>query len=239
MHLYCSLCGQSFKNSDKLNNHKNIHNICPTTFKCTYCDKILSNKGYLKTHEMIHTEEKPFGCAHCPKHFTDKSTLQTHEKIHTGDQKFVGVLCSKLFTQEGNLKTHQKTYNGENHIACNQCGRVFRSSEKHMKHQMFHKVLFNNPELHLKQMSSNQSAVNFTDDLGSRAFELLEKTNDGKFQCRKCNRKVKNIRKAVFHAENHLNLTFQCPLCSSTFANRGTLKEHMRMKHNTFRAVCL
>ena len=57
-------CGQTFSQSDKLNNHMKVHNGEIQTrdkpFHCKECDKTFSQSGNLKSYIMIHTGEKPY-----------------------------------------------------------------------------------------------------------------------------------------------------------------------------------
>ncbi|CAG0896716.1 unnamed protein product [Cyprideis torosa] len=42
--------------------------------------------SHLRTHERIHTREKPFRCHICDAAFARSSDLRTHEKTHTGEK---------------------------------------------------------------------------------------------------------------------------------------------------------
>lgn len=49
---------------------------------CRICNKTYSRKDNLKTHQRVHTQEKPYPCSMCPKRFRWAGTLTNHEKVH-------------------------------------------------------------------------------------------------------------------------------------------------------------
>ena len=96
-HLHWQEIWRSIKNILLLTNHSVF----------TKCSKTFAQAIILKTHEIIHTYEKPFSCPKCGKTFAQASNLKTHEKIHTVDKPFSCPKCGKTFAQASNLKTRE------------------------------------------------------------------------------------------------------------------------------------
>jgi hypothetical protein len=76
---------------------------------CQYCNKCLSSKYYLQTHENTcknRTEEVIFKCQYCEKILSSKCYLQSHENSCKDD--FSCQYCDKNLGTKQSLKNHEK-----------------------------------------------------------------------------------------------------------------------------------
>ena len=74
-----------FKIEQPIKTEKGLPFKKPALFTCSKCDKNFSQKAHLKTHERIHTDDKPYSCAKCDEAFKALSGLKKHERTHTND----------------------------------------------------------------------------------------------------------------------------------------------------------
>jgi len=105
--------------------------------KCSKCDKVLKNRGALRTHMKTHTAGAQ--CPICNKTFSNSRSLEFHIASHsTATCEICGMLIKGGSTS--NLKAHMKTHqtNRERTKSCDICGKLFFRDTHVRKHKLTH-----------------------------------------------------------------------------------------------------
>lgn len=102
---------------------------------CSYCSYSSIFAHSVKTHERIHTGERPFKCTVCQAGFTQKQHLVAHLRMHSGDNMFRCNLCRCAFTEEQLLVAHMESHLGERPFPCELCPKRFRDRWSLDRHQ--------------------------------------------------------------------------------------------------------
>ncbi|KAJ8254761.1 hypothetical protein GJAV_G00197080 [Gymnothorax javanicus] len=78
--------------------------------RCNVCGRGFRRFYSLKTHQRIHTGERPYPCMFCEKRFRHLDSLQKHQRIHTGERPYRCAQCGCCFRELGHLKKHRLTH---------------------------------------------------------------------------------------------------------------------------------
>eukprot|EP01083_Nonionella_stella_P271491 919969_1 len=128
-------CGKSFYTKSLLKTHCLIHNE-ERTFHCEQCGKSYKQKGCLTEHiRKIHDKEKHYQCVVCRKEFYQKSQWTVHKRIHSGERPYKCIICGKAFRQNGDLTKHKRIHTGEKPYQCNVCNKRFSDCANKKAHQ--------------------------------------------------------------------------------------------------------
>nr|KAI8748094.1 zinc finger protein 492-like [Biomphalaria glabrata] len=96
-------------------------------FQCEFCMKMFKFASPLKSHQRVHTGEKPFKCQICPKEYSSSAGLKMHKVFHTGEKPYKCQICHKAFSQSSVLKTHLLVHTNDKSFQCPICLKIFSS----------------------------------------------------------------------------------------------------------------
>jgi hypothetical protein len=93
-------------------------------------------------HQLVHTDEKPYGCNLCTKQFKRISDLNKHVKrVHNKQtREFTCLECNKAFFTKSDLIWHQIVHNnnGEGSVECYFCHQKSKKSSYLVDHMRIH-----------------------------------------------------------------------------------------------------
>lgn len=140
----CEHCPQTFALHDLLKAHiRSTHAASAflqqqRNFRCAVCDKGFTQRTNLRTHERVHSGERPYKCTMCTKAFYQRTNLRNHIRTHTNERPYVCTECGRAFTQRGNLYLHERIHSGVRPFECNVCHRTFTQKGNLKSHSKTH-----------------------------------------------------------------------------------------------------
>ncbi|XP_061388448.1 zinc finger and BTB domain-containing protein 41 [Musca vetustissima] len=137
--LICDKCGKKFMGRTQLMDH--VRSDCGRVpiYQCQVCGKCLTTAGILKTHMLLHKDDRPYQCDQCGKSFKIKAQYKTHIKYgHSEEKRFKCHLCPKAYPYRESLLTHMAVHTGIKRFLCNGCGKRFTCVSNLQAHRKVH-----------------------------------------------------------------------------------------------------
>jgi KRAB domain-containing zinc finger protein len=244
----CVTCNFECNCQFTLLNHYKTHQ----KFKCDQCSYVTSKKSYLKIHQTTHT--KTFSCETCDKNVTSKFQLESHQKFHRHgpfkeipDDRFDCEKCDKSFKLLSGLKNHTKHVHDVAEIKCNICSKVFKNKHYLLTHVSIHNKLpckvcnglFSKHimSVHLREHSESQE---YHCDLCGGQYKrrnsikthMVDIHKNGEYVCILCRERFNSVHKLFDHKKFHIGRKqYKCLKCSAILQSNFCLKRHNKKKH--------
>ncbi|KAJ8720336.1 hypothetical protein PYW07_012379 [Mythimna separata] len=140
----CDLCGDVFKNNDKLNLHKKkVHFKNPV--KCPKCPRVCASNYYLNRHiKRKHEVHREFICSSCGQGFAFKGELTSHfrnihDKLAKPKKVFSCKFCEKTYKCAKSVIVHERSaHTGLRPAECSVCNTSFYHEDYLKEHMRLH-----------------------------------------------------------------------------------------------------
>ena len=221
--LNCSVCGEIFDSSEKLENHLRNH-LRTNSFPCSRCDKVFSSALRLAIHEQTHSLQLVYKCGKCRHAFSHKADFDIHVKNHENDISYKCPVCQEEF-EIGNLTVHMLTHSRENYDS-------FKNIVQHKNAKTTQAV---------KNVSDNEKLLGIREDDKSRlSFENGRRNNlkinkrvhtkEKPYTCEYCEKTFKQSSQLAVHRRIHTGeKPHKCEFCKKSFSAPSNLVVHKRI----------
>ncbi|GAB1602976.1 zinc finger protein 148 [Argonauta hians] len=137
----CRYCAMQFDTEDELNSHVLSHSRGAAPLKCTLCGQTYRTSSKLQRHIRVHSGEKPYICHICGRRFSRSDHLKQHSKVHSNHRtKNSCRVCNARFVASHLLKSHLRSHGIKSIQTCETCGEAFETCIELEKHQKLHEI---------------------------------------------------------------------------------------------------
>ncbi|XP_029496166.1 zinc finger protein 883-like [Oncorhynchus nerka] len=214
------MVGKGVIDTFNLKSHQMIHSP-EKPHRCSECGKSFAAAITLREHMKMHSEDKPYKCTQCRKSFIRRRHLKKHQELHAREKPFTCSQCGKGFTTSSNLKQHQRTHAGDKPHRCTQCGKCFAAASTLREHQRIHSGE--------KPYKCNQCRKSF---VRKRHLKKHQQVHSGgkPYSCSQCDKSFNHSSSLSRHHKVHLEARiYSSPPQGKAFSYGSTMKQQARL----------
>ncbi|XP_067635466.1 uncharacterized protein [Eurosta solidaginis] len=231
----CPYCPLRYTNNPALVKHKETHEGIKRQ-PCDICGKNIV-VSHLKTHKLIHSNEKPHKCKFCERRFTYALNLRRHIRTHTGEKPYKCEYCECTFAVSGSVLSHLRTHLGKNIHRCEFCPSTFPHFTELRTHLTTHKD--EDPETRERNMTAlKEEEAKLKQNLANKKIQQPPKPKR-KYSCNFCNKDFTTSSKLKRHIRMHTGeRPYSCSECGKSFSLKSNLKQHSVTHESRDRQPC-
>ncbi|KAG4072617.1 hypothetical protein HA402_004706 [Bradysia odoriphaga] len=184
--------------SRSLKSHMLVHTQ-ERNFECDFCGKKFALRASLKNHIFAHINIRPYKCSLCEQTFITACKRSTHMLTHNGIRKHKCEVCGKAFTQFSGLELHRLTHEQNRTHACEYCGKLFLLKAGLKNHIGIHTGV--------RPYVCGLCPMTFINTSGASAHRRIHKEGNA-YRCQICNLVIKELRFLKTHIKDHDPNTF-------------------------------
>ncbi|XP_050441069.1 zinc finger protein 567-like isoform X4 [Adelges cooleyi] len=131
----CVQCPRKFRTRAAMQRHVDVVHLGRKDFQCPVCGKTFAERNTLKTHLLIHTDERPLVCHECGKRFRHVSKLNVHVRfVHKKEKNIKCPECGKMYCTGEQLRNHMRRHAGIREFVCQVCNKGFLTRKTMVEH---------------------------------------------------------------------------------------------------------
>jgi len=204
----------------------------PLKCKWSDCNKMIKQRGHVKEHMRMHTQEKCIGCPQCGGMFCNKTKFSDHIARQQSEavQIFHCQYCSKKFGLERLLRNHMRQH--VNHYKCPLCDMTC-AFPANLRHHIQYKHSEYRPHCCPRCPYMAKTHYDLTKHLNNHELESTYECDvDGcdfssvSLECFKKHGRQHDLQEAGIAKRR-----FQCHVCAKEFTRGTNLTSHLKNNH--------
>ncbi|XP_037024767.1 zinc finger protein 62 homolog isoform X8 [Bradysia coprophila] len=175
--------------SRSLKSHMLVHTQ-ERNFECDFCGKKFALRASLKNHIFAHINIRPYQCQFCEYSSLNSHTVRKHQFVHVAPTVLETCqICNRQFKTKDNLRSHMDSHNPKKLFSCDHCDKTFNNLRGLKSHIGVHTGQ--------RPFSCGICSMTFVNTSSACVHRRVHQIN-GKFSC-VCGTEIKHFKMFQIH----------------------------------------